>query len=166
MFTSTTEHWTGALVALAAWAAVSSASAATLGLECRLDRRSPPNCPASGCDAADIRPYNESHWSVIEPVQLSIEEYAVTGADMGAPFRRPVITDRGEIHAEGGDLGPGRTTVSLIAFNPTTGAGGLSILVMPGGEFGGGGQSYTLSGACRLRPPAFGVSDKRPGRAS
>ena len=73
-----------------------------------------------------------------------------------------VITDSGEYHAEGGDLGPGESSVSLIAINPATGKGGLSILVRPGGEFGGSGGSYGLSGACVVRPTAFVTSDKRP----
>jgi hypothetical protein len=162
MSQSAAKKWATPALGLAVWVAASTASAAALGVECKLDRRSPGRCPAAGCAAADIKPYDDSRWYLIDPAQRRIEEYALNGADRGGAFRQLTIADNGEIRAEGGDIDLGEGTVSAIAVNPITGKGAMSILVLPGGEFGGGAGAYSLSGACSLRSPSYITSDKRP----
>ena len=148
------------LLCLTAWAVAMPAAASVYGLECHITQRSLANCPASGCAAADIRPYDETRWYLADTDQRHIEEYALNGSHKGSPFRKMVVAESGKWSAEGGELGPGGGSVSLITFNPRTNVGGLSIMVMPGGEFGGGGSAYDLSARCTSISPEAVNSDK------
>ena len=141
----------GALVLLlvtSALAVATPATAARVGLECHITQSSPADCPVSGCAPGSIKPHDETRWYIADTVQRHIEEYARNGSDRGAPFRTMVVVESGEWSAEGGDLGPGASSISLLQFNPRTNTGGLSILVRPGGEFGGRGSAYELSARC------------------
>ena len=159
-------HMFSLLLCLTAWAAAMPAAASVFGLECHITQRRPANCPESGCAVATIRPYDETRWYLADTDQGHIEEYALDGCDKGAPFRKMVLAESGEWSAEGGELGPGAGSVSLITFNPRTKVGGLSIMVMPGGEFGGGGSAYDLSARCTSISPEAVKASKRANAGS
>lgn len=131
------------------------------GLECRFTERKPTDCPAFGCAPADIRPYDETRWYLVDTDRRHIEEYALDGADKGAPFQNMVIAYSGEWAAESDDLRHGAGATSLLTFNPSSNSGGMSINVAPPGK-----PAYELSARCTATSADAVNSEKRASTAS